>query len=378
MRNDRLFLTLRTFSATGGIEKVCRIMGKALYEQSLQTNSRLAICSMYDAPTDAVDNQYFPTEYFCGYGIRKLNFIQAMVRKGAAYDTLILSHINLMPIAWLLKKLHPQKKIILLAHGIEIWYPLSARKRNMLHCCDAIFCVSNFTAQVIIKEHLLAPHKCKVLNNCLDPFMPLAKEKVKAPNLLQKYGLKQTDKILMTLCRLSSKERYKGYEKVIMAIAGLKNKIPQLKYLLAGSYDEEEKMFLDNLIQQQNIATQVRLTGYLNDEELEAHFKLADAYIMPSLKEGFGIVFIEAMHYGLPVIAGNRDGSVDALDNGNLGLLVDPDDNLALQNSITEMLFSAEQHKPNAGRLQELFSYEAYKTRLRELLDATHFKEIER
>ena len=45
---------------------------------------------------------------------------------------------------------------------------------------------------------------------------------------------------------------------------------------------------------------------------------------MPSMKEGFGIVFIEAMCIGLPVIAGNKDGSVDALCNGKLGILVDP------------------------------------------------------
>jgi glycosyltransferase involved in cell wall biosynthesis len=53
---------------------------------------------------------------------------------------------------------------------------------------------------------------------------------------------------------------------------------------------------------------------------------MADLFIMPSQKEGFGIVFIEAMACGLPVIAGNKDGSVDALKNGELGILVDPDD----------------------------------------------------
>ena len=46
---------------------------------------------------------------------------------------------------------------------------------------------------------------------------------------------------------------------------------------------------------------------------------------MPSTGEGFGIVYLEAAATGLPVIAGNRDGSVDALADGEIGLLVDPD-----------------------------------------------------
>ena len=47
---------------------------------------------------------------------------------------------------------------------------------------------------------------------------------------------------------------------------------------------------------------------------------------MPSNGEGFGIVFLEAMACGKPVLAGNKDGSVDPVLNGQLGVLVDPDD----------------------------------------------------
>ena len=62
----------------------------------------------------------------------------------------------------------------------------------------------------------------------------------------------------------------------------------------------------------------------MNDSDLLDFFKMADVFIMPSSQEGFGIVFIEAMACGTPVIAGNIDGSVDALRNGELGLLVNP------------------------------------------------------
>ncbi|MBA7664368.1 GDP-mannose-dependent alpha-(1-6)-phosphatidylinositol monomannoside mannosyltransferase [subsurface metagenome] len=69
----------------------------------------------------------------------------------------------------------------------------------------------------------------------------------------------------------------------------------------------------------------VILTGYVPDNKLVDYYNLCDVFVMPSKKEGFGIVFLEALACGKPVIAGNKDGSVDAILNGNLGALVDPD-----------------------------------------------------
>ena len=64
--------------------------------------------------------------------------------------------------------------------------------------------------------------------------------------------------------------------------------------------------------------------GKVPDAELADHYRLASVFALPSEKEGFGIVFLEALGCGLPVLAGNRDGSCDPLEDGRLGLLVDP------------------------------------------------------
>ncbi|MEO6218883.1 MAG: glycosyltransferase family 4 protein, partial [Ginsengibacter sp.] len=241
-----LFLTLRVFSTTGGIEKVCRIMGKALYEESIKNKSTVHICSMYDRQQDAFNNLYFPAENFRGYGINKLRFSKEMVQAGAKADVVILSHINLLLIGSLIKRISPSTQLILLAHGIEVWEPLNKRKKKMLHQCDIILAVSSFTRNKLIEQQGVAKEKCTILNNCLDPFLPLPTVHKKSKELLKRYGYSATDTILMTLTRLSSKERYKGYDKVIEAMAMLKEKFPSLKYFLAGKYDSEEKILVDD------------------------------------------------------------------------------------------------------------------------------------
>ena len=56
------------------------------------------------------------------------------------------------------------------------------------------------------------------------------------------------------------------------------------------------------------MADRVEFPGYVSDEGLPSLFSRADLFVMPSRKEGFGIVFLESLTCGLPVIAGNRDG----------------------------------------------------------------------
>lgn len=316
---------------------------------------------MYDLPKDADSNPYFPTEIFTGYQVRKVNFIRDMVRKGIRYDRIILSHINLLSIGHIIKKISPKTQLVLLAHGIEVWSPLSPLRRKMLRSCDQILAVSQFTLETMIKVHGLPAEKLKVLNNCLDPFLKRPAAKIRSEELLTRYGLKKTDKILMTLTRLNSKERYKGYDRVMQAMALLRDDFPEIKYLIVGKYDQEEQQYIVKLQQDLGLTEQVVLTGFIPDEELESHFNTCDVYVMPSRKEGFGLVFIEAMYYNLPVIAGNKDGSTDALLNGELGQLVDPENVEEIAAAIERVLRIPEQFLPNRKLMNQYFSYESYK-----------------
>ena len=148
-------------------------MGKALYEESIENDGLLQVCSMYDKQQDAFNNPYFPAENFRGFGINKLQFIKQMVQAGFKYDRVILSHINLLPVGWLIKKLSPRYQNNFAGTWDRNMVSCYARKRKMLHQCDKIIAVSNYTKNKIREVHGIPEKKIAVLNNCLDPFLPL-------------------------------------------------------------------------------------------------------------------------------------------------------------------------------------------------------------
>jgi glycosyltransferase involved in cell wall biosynthesis len=367
LSNKALFLTLRTFSITGGIEKVSKLAGKVLFDLSKELGYELKIFSMYDR-THQADGRYFPKRIFRGFKIKKASFVLESVFYGKKCDVVVLSHINLLPAGYLIKLLSPETKLILIAHGIEVWEPLSSVKLKMLNKCDKILPVSQFTKEKLVSINGVAEEKITVINNCLDPYLQPAVSGPKDPELLKKYGLGESDTVLMTLTRLASGERYKGYDKVMESMAELNAQYTNLKYLLVGKCDSEEKKRLGQIIQKYGLQKQVVFAGFIPDSQLAEHFNLADIYIMPSEKEGFGIVFIEAMHYGKPVIAGNKDGSVDALLHGKLGLLVNPENEEEISCAIKRIAEDPQGFVPDKELLREHFSFERYKERWKGVL----------
>ena len=362
MRNGILFLTLKIFSSTGGIEKMNRVAGKALYE----TGEGLTIFSSHDEKR--IENKYFPSEIFFAFHGNRKRFAVKSIKEGIKSKVVILSHINLLVVGYFIKLLSPKTKLVLFAHGIEIWKPLSSFKKKMLLKCDKVWAVSHFTKNKITELGYVMRDKSIVLNNCLDPFLQKENNNNRSGELLSRYGLAKENFILLTLTRLNSDEKYKGYDKVLQSLQTLIKEYPELRYLVIGKYDNEEKVRMDKMIDSMNLNQVVVFAGYIPEEELSAHYNLADLYIMPSLGEGFGIVFIEAMYNNVPVIAGNKDGSVDALLNGKLGILVNPYEQEEITSAIKKVINNKSSFKPDQKVLMQNFSYEVYKEKIKAAL----------
>ncbi len=367
-----LFLSLTTFSKTGGIERFNKCFLKALSDLDEKGITESHAHSAYDEHSDG---KYYQEKKYEGFRGRKAAFVIKSIFAARKFDVIVLGHINMSVIGLVIKKLYPAKKLILVTHGIDVWRQLPTSKKRMLQLADTILSVSSFTKSKLLELHGVKADKIKIFPNTVDPFfsMPPSVDKTEALN--KRYGIDTDDFVIYTLTRLSASELFKGYDKVIEAVGALVKEYPRVKYIIAGKYDETEKKRIDGLIAQYNLQGHVVIAGFIDERELVAHYSMADVYIMPSKKEGFGIVFIEALVCGVPVIAGNADGSVDALLNGELGTLVNPD-------SVSEIKAALIMHIKHKYRLNEQerwdarqktienFSFERYRQRLENLVAA--------
>lgn len=326
-----------------------RTLAHSLHTLSERNNWDFCLWSVYDRDVDIM-TKYLPATDFKGFMADRFSFIVQAIKLGRQADVIIISHINIAIVGLSIKIINPKCRLMLIAHGIEVWRPLTLFKKMFLNRCEKVICVSNFTCADLIKRHKIPPQKCVVINNAIDPFMQLPVNFTKPSQLLHRYGLKASDDILFTLTRLAATEQYKGYDQVLKALGRIKTSFPNIKYLLSGQYDLAEQSRILQLITQYGIKDQVILTGFIAEEEVTDHFLLADVFILPSKKEGFGIVFIEALACGLPVICGNADGSLDAIKHGKLGRAVDPDDSQELENAISDCF----KNRPNLAEKSHL------------------------
>lgn len=337
MTDKILLLTLHTFRITGGIQKMCRVLGYALQNISKKQGNQFQMWSMYDRRKDLMP-RYLDAKSFRGFSGKRTNFTLEGIQEGCRSQKVIISHINLAFIGLAIKIICPRTQVLLIAHGIEVWRKVGFIKRCFLKRCDQVICVSEFTRQQMIQYHQVPENRLRILNNGLDPFLDLPETFQKPENLLKRYGLTVDQQVLFTLTRLASSEKYKGYDHVFEVLKQLKTQFPAICYILSGQYDQDEKTRIQALLKDHGVEKQVILTGFIEDDELVPHFLLSDIFVLPSKKEGFGIVFIEALSCGLPVIGGNMDGSTDALLQGELGTLINPDDREALEKAIIDFL----------------------------------------
>lgn len=247
-------------------------------------------------------------------------------------DVIFCGHVNISPLALFINRFSGTDYLVF-THGTDVWNLERSVVIKSLKKAKLIATVSGYTRKRIIRQIPEAESRVYLLPNTInsDKFRP----KEKSGKLIEKYGLKGK-KIVFTLARLSGMEGYKGYDRVIKSLPEVLEKVPETVYILGGKGDSLEE--IRNLVKSMGLEKNVITPGFIPDDELVDYYNLADVYVMPSKKEGFGIVFLEAMACGTPVIAGNQDGSGEPLLDGKLGFMVDPDDENELAGNIISVL----------------------------------------
>jgi len=309
-------------SAMGGIQALSRFLVRALRE--CLPDAEIVVFTKNDRSVpDPEENTVtrFSTVGWWAPSQRTAAFTVELLRCAVRQrpDLIITTHVNFTPIAHWLKKSF-KIPFIALGHGVEVWQIQSIRVRRALRSADRLLAVSEFTRKRMANALSISSNAIEMLPNTFD--MQKFELGPKPHFLLKRYGLRHDQPVILTVARLSSVEQYKGYDQVLRALPAVKRVLPDVRYILGGRGPDRSRVL--QLISELGVTDSVILAGYIPDYELSSFYNLCDVFAMPSRGEGFGIVFLEALACGKPVIAGNTDGSVDAALNGRLGVLVDP------------------------------------------------------
>lgn len=192
------------------------------------------------------------------------------------------------------------------------------------------------------KAHYVYPY--------IDPSSYTEPTETDVDELCQSLGIRDEDRVVLVVARL---DPIKGQDRAIRAVATVAEDIPNVKLVLVGNgsfssskqgigLSKADKWLneLQILAVRLGIRNHVVFAGHLSQRQLNAAYKRCDLTVLPSVREGFGLVVIESWLYRKPTIVTSRAGIAELIEEGRNGLLFDPDDSPTLAERISDLLLS--------------------------------------
>jgi glycosyltransferase involved in cell wall biosynthesis len=203
-----------------------------------------------------------------------------------------------------------------------------------LQRADGLIAISEYTKRTLVEALHLPQERIHVVYPIVDhqKFRPMI-----VPDAFRaKYGLVQEQHYLLFV---GSEDPRKNLRTLVRAFALVKQRIPGVKLLKVGSprFPQERQKLLA-LIAKLDLQHDVLFFDCVSDEDLPAFYNAADVFVMPSLYEGFGLPLLEAMACGTPVVCARAASLPEVVDSS--GVLVDPQDVLALVDALSTLLES--------------------------------------
>lgn len=364
------FVFIEVFGCEGGIQSYIQNVLESYSKVAAQKKYAADVFLLRDAKRDHLlkNDPAFRYHYLKSSqpSIERLKLSSALITSLLRQrpDHVFCGHINLAalvaPLCHLLKIPYT-----ILTYGKEVWYPLSGVDKWALQNANRVWTISRYSRDLACQANQVPQEKFDMLPCVVDGgvFTPSSPPQV----LLNQYQLNGAQ-VLMTVARLWPGDIYKGVDVTIRALPKIALVFPAVKYVVIGRGDDQPR--LAQLSADLGVADRVVFAGFVPDDALVDHYRLADVYVMPS-KEGFGIVYLEAMACEVPVIAGDDDGSADPVQDGRVGWQVPHRDPAAVAAACIEAL-RGEDARCNGAWLREQtlskFSAPALVARLDELV----------
>jgi glycosyltransferase involved in cell wall biosynthesis len=283
-------------------------------------------------------------------------------------DIVLFSHVNLSPLGLAMRASHPTSKIVVIVYGDDVWGRLSRLRSLALAHADAIWSVSRYTRDVLVHQLGLPASKVFVL--------PLGL----TAELLDKLGtgLREENDVstqnghsLLTVARLDPANTYKGIDHVIRSLPIVAQRVPAVTLTVVG--DGTDRSRLESLAHGLGVGHRVRFLGAISDDDLAEAYRQCDVFTLPSAQEGFGLVFIEAMAAGKPVVAVDARATAEVVLPDRTGILVNYADVSALSEGLITLLTNESLRRQMGARARQLveerFNFDRFAQQVGELLN---------
>ncbi|MBA4138084.1 MAG: hypothetical protein C0518_12275 [Opitutus sp.] len=313
-----LLLSPELFLGEGGIARIMRLYLKALCELAAPGDEVASIVLNDAAEPDLRLNRYSTAALRASIGCarRKGRFARATLAATTPRSRIVCGHLHQLPVAWLAAKTHRQVDYFLVAHGIEVWRPYTTLETIALRGARRILCVSEYTRRQMLRFcPTLEPARLVVVPNTLDPFFAPA-----ASDAYPAAGARLDGPRILTVGRLASTDTYKGFDTIIEAMPQLRRRHPRAELRIVGGGDDTPR--LQALVARLGLTEAVTFTGILDDAALAREYQTCDVFALPSRKEGFGLVYLEAMTYGKACLGARAGGAPEVID-GQVGALAE-------------------------------------------------------
>jgi phosphatidylinositol alpha-1,6-mannosyltransferase len=370
--NRALLLLPGAFCPAGGLEMHDRLIIKGMQEILRERGGVCETLVLLDKD-EHVDARYIDPRQPRPrtFSASRPRFVAAAVARTLALrpDLILFGHVNFSALGLALRALRPQRASSGISSTASTSGTASASpQRAATRSAERVLSISDYTRVRARASHngvdrakgRLAPLRARPLLG--GRFRALAGDAREPP-------LPPRRRLLLTVARLAASERYKGVDQVIRALPHHRPRIPDVRYAVVG--DGADRPRLEALAREDGRGRSRRVPRpRLRRGDLARAYAECSLFAMPSAKEGFGIVFLEAALFGKPSIAGNHGGSPEVVEDHVTGRLVTYDDVNGLAKVATELLADPARleamGRAAKDRLEQRFTYPTFLRTLRE------------
>jgi phosphatidyl-myo-inositol dimannoside synthase len=360
-----LFSELAT---AGGVQRAGRHTAAILTEFASTRDMQCRLLSLNDTPDLHRMSIAGRSFVFTGCHRSKVRFVATTARAARKQADLILAgHPYLGPVAQVGRALAQKAKTIVTAHGLEVWEPMSPLRRLALRKADLVLAPSKDTANQVAIQQGVAEDRIRVLPWALDPEFEALIPQMLGPAL--PLGFPE-GRVVLTVGRWSAAERYKGMDTLITALPRLLTNWPELQLVVVG--EGGDQAWLEQIADGRGVRRHVHFLSGLSYAEIAACYSACEIFAMPSRGEGFGLVYLEAMACGKPVIGGSHGGAPEVIEDGKTGFLVQHGDAGQLATSLQTLLadpaLGREMGTRGRERVAKEFRFDTFAQSLKQIL----------